>query len=434
WPQTGRPRRAGVSSFGISGTNAHLILEQAEDATSGPEQEQTGSTGSTGPKAATGVLVPWTVSARSVPALRGQAQRLTTHLRKQARPSPLDVAFSLATRSAFEHRAVVYGRDLEDLLAGMEKVGTGETPVGGALGEGGPGGRLAVLFSGHGPAQWGAGRSLYQEFTPFADAFDQVCETLDPLLGHPLKALVLAGGGPAESALLNRADVAGPASFALGVALHRLAAAWGAPVDAVMGHGAGEVAAAHAAGSLSLTDAARLVVAQGRVERSAEEDASGARAALDELADVVADLSVKAPALTLVSAATGEAVTTERLATPGHWSGGSRDPGRRSAVSATTGARSFASVLEIRGTRVTTFVPGAGRETERASDGVPSSDADVFVLAMAELEARGHLFDRTAAFEASRAVAVELPTYAFQPRPYWIRDGVPVRAVAPGSA
>ncbi|WP_349303750.1 ketoacyl-synthetase C-terminal extension domain-containing protein, partial [Streptomyces hygroscopicus] len=104
WPEVDRPRRAAVSSFGISGTNAHVVLEQ------GPVEEGVAA------EPAGDVLVPWVVSAKTESGLMGQARRLVDVV---SGARPVDVGFSLATgRASFEHRAVVVGRDRDALLAG----------------------------------------------------------------------------------------------------------------------------------------------------------------------------------------------------------------------------------------------------------------------------------------------------------------------------
>ncbi|WP_276525692.1 ketoacyl-synthetase C-terminal extension domain-containing protein, partial [Kitasatospora aureofaciens] len=104
WPETGRPRRAGVSSFGISGTNAHVVLEQAPEAP--------GTTDTSAPPVARTPLsvTPWVFSGKSEAAVRAQAGRLVAHLAEHTGPEPIDVGLSLATtRAVMEHRAVVLG-------------------------------------------------------------------------------------------------------------------------------------------------------------------------------------------------------------------------------------------------------------------------------------------------------------------------------------
>ncbi|WP_405887188.1 SDR family NAD(P)-dependent oxidoreductase [Streptomyces sp. NBC_01136] len=248
WPKTAHPRRAGVSAFGFSGTNAHVVLEQAPD----PVAEETATEVSQQLP-----VTPWVVSGRGSEALRGQAAQLLAHMQAHPELDTADVALSLTqTRSAFEHRAVIRGTDREELLAGLSAVARGEnlpTVAEGAASDG----RLAFLFSGQGAQRLGMGRELYESFPVFAEAFDAVCAHLD----DGLRGVVF--GTDAE--VLNRTEWAQPALFAIEVALFRLVESWGVRPDFVVGHSIGELAAAHVAGVLSLEDACRLVSARGRL-------------------------------------------------------------------------------------------------------------------------------------------------------------------------
>ncbi|WP_159050891.1 MULTISPECIES: acyltransferase domain-containing protein, partial [Streptomyces] len=237
WGQGGRPRRAGVSSFGFSGTNAHVILEEA------PPVQQEAAEEALAPMP----VVPWVLSGRGEGALRAQAERLAGYLAGREDLSPLDVAFSLATaRSVFEHRAVVVGRDREELLSGLATVVSGGTPVQG---------KTAFVFSGQGSQRAGMGRELYDAFPVFARALDEVVEAL----GLPLREVMWDGEG------LDRTGFTQPALFAHEVALYRLLESWGVRPDMVAGHSVGELTAAHVAGVLSLEDAATLVAARARL-------------------------------------------------------------------------------------------------------------------------------------------------------------------------
>ncbi|MFE1558358.1 type I polyketide synthase, partial [Streptomyces sp. NPDC058734] len=241
WPETDRPRRAGVSSFGISGTNAHVIVEQAP--AGAPEEQR--------PAPATTGLLPWVLSAHSTQALRGQAERL---LGLDTSLPAADVAAALVTtRSALEHRAVVLAEDADGFRSGLRALADG-TPDG-SLSEGtARPAKLAFLFSGQGAQRPGMGRGLYEAQPVFAAAFDEVCGHFD----LPLKEIVFGGGDE-----VHRTEYTQPALFAVEVALYRLAESFGLRPDFVAGHSIGEIAAAHVAGVLSLADAARLVAARG---------------------------------------------------------------------------------------------------------------------------------------------------------------------------
>ncbi|MEY9969375.1 acyl transferase domain-containing protein/acyl carrier protein, partial [Streptacidiphilus sp. MAP12-16] len=257
WPQTGQPRRAGVSSFGFSGTNAHIILEQA------PAVESDGEGPEVGPgSVVASPVVPWVLSARSVEGLRGQAGRLAAALDVRPGAGVLDVGFSLATtRAVLEHRVALVGADRGELRRGLEALVRGEDAAAGvSLGVAGSAGRVAFLFAGQGSQRLGMGRELYDSFPVFAAAFDAVSAELDRHLDRPLREVVFAGEG-----LLDQTAYTQPALFAVEVALFRLVEAWGVRPDFVAGHSIGEVAAAHVAGVLSLADAAVLVAARGRL-------------------------------------------------------------------------------------------------------------------------------------------------------------------------
>ncbi|MEV6829668.1 type I polyketide synthase [Amycolatopsis sp. NPDC051102] len=232
WPETGRPRRAGISSFGISGTNAHTIIEQAP--ATPPEPERAAPSG----------VVPWLLSARDAEALTAQAERLRAHVEARPELAPVDVAFSLTERAALEHRAVVFGRDRDELLAALEN-----PPVTGVAR---PDRRLAVLFTGQGAQRVGMGRGLYDRFPVYAEAFDAVLAHFGPDLREAFD----------NAALLDRTEFTQPALFAMEVALFRLVSSFGVRPDFVAGHSIGEISAAHVAGVLSLEDACRLVSAR----------------------------------------------------------------------------------------------------------------------------------------------------------------------------
>ncbi|MFJ9966508.1 SDR family NAD(P)-dependent oxidoreductase [Streptomyces avermitilis] len=480
WPETGRPRRAGVSSFGVSGTNAHVILEQAAE----PDPA---------PAATTALpLSPWLLSGHDEQALRAQAKTLLTHLRQRPEASVTDVAHSLATgRTALEHRAALPVTDRDEALARLGEFAAGRTPDGLLLGTAGEGG-LALLFPGQGAQRPGMGRELYEAFPAFARAFDEVCAHIDPLLGRPLRETVFT----AEAAELDRTAFTQPALFALEVALFRLLASWGVVPDYLLGHSVGEIAAAHVAGALDLADAARLVVARGRLmqalpaggamlavqadEREATEALtavlgehadsvdiaavngprsvvlSGAAASvdaltahfteqgrrirrlgvshafhsplmepmLDEFAELVAGLSFAAPRIPVVSNLTGAVLGADEFADPHYWVRHARHTVRfADGVDALVGA-GVTGFLELGPDATLTTMAEDCLAT--APTGVcaallrrDATEPTTLLTALARAHVHGVTVDWDAVFEGTGARRTDLPTYAFQRTAYW---------------
>ncbi|MEU7550711.1 SDR family NAD(P)-dependent oxidoreductase, partial [Streptomyces sparsogenes] len=218
WPATERPRRAGVSSFGVSGTNAHVIIEQVpqlpEPAEPPAQREPAGA-------------VPWLISARSREGLCAQAAALIDHMAVGRGAAPLDTAWSLATtRSAFDHRAVVVGADEAELLAGVRALAAGEAHPSLITAEpsAAPVGRTVFLFSGQGSQRVGMGAGLYARFPVFAAGFDEVCAGLEAHLEHPLRQVVF-GDGP--EGLLDHTTYTQAGLFAFHIALARLLESFG---------------------------------------------------------------------------------------------------------------------------------------------------------------------------------------------------------------
>ncbi|MFJ8234050.1 SDR family NAD(P)-dependent oxidoreductase, partial [Streptomyces sp. NPDC094448] len=441
WPESGRVRRAGVSSFGISGTNAHVVLEQPEPVI--PEAVE--------PSVVPGV-VPWLVSGKTEEALRDQIARLRSYA-EDAGLRPVDVGLSTLGRSVFAYRAVVL--DGEQVIEGR------------ALG-----GKTAFLFSGQGSQRLGMGRELYARFPVFAEAFDAVCAELDV----PVREVVWGG----DADVLNRTVHAQAGLFAVEVALFRLVESWGVTPDFVAGHSIGEVAAAHVAGVFSLADACALVSARGRLMdalpeggamlavRAGEDevlpllDASVSVAAvngpsavvvsgaeegveavrvhfeargrkttrlkvshafhsplmdpmLDGFRAVVSGLSFSVPAIALVAGA-------EELCTPEYWVRHVRDAVRF--------ADSIRTLTEAGVTRFLELGPDSVLSA-LGQDSAPSdslflaalrkgrTEEETAVRALAELHVAGAGVDWAALFTGTGARPVELPTYAFQRRRFW---------------
>ncbi|GAA1934699.1 hypothetical protein GCM10009738_03230 [Kitasatospora viridis] len=249
WPTGTGPRRAGVSGFGISGTNVHVILEQAaEDAPVSDVVEP-----EPGP-------VAWVLSARSDAALAAQAGRLAEFLTARPEVAAKDVAFSLAaTRTTgFSHRLAVVGEDRDQLLEALGAAATRHEAPGVVTGVAGSVSRPVFVFAGQG-AQWvGMGLQLWDEEPVFAAAMERCERALAPFVDWRLRDVL------GDAALLARVDVVQPASWAVVVSLAELWRAYGVEPGAVAGHSQGEIAAACVAGGLSLEDGARVVALRSR--------------------------------------------------------------------------------------------------------------------------------------------------------------------------
>ncbi|MEV7094004.1 type I polyketide synthase [Amycolatopsis sp. NPDC051045] len=461
-----RPRRGAVSSFGISGTNAHIILEEAA-----PEPPSPGSTSG---------VVPWVLSAKSAEALREQAARLSL-----VDADPAGIAFSLATtRSTFAHRAVVVGANREHLLAGVRALADG-TPaphvVSGVAGSG----KVAMVFPGQG-AQWtGMAAELLAGSEVFAARFTECARALEPYTGFSLL----------DETELDRVDVVQPALFAMMVSLAALWAAHGVRPDAVIGHSQGEIAAAVVSGALSLEDGARVVAlrskailalagAGGMVSVAASRDrteelaapwgerigiaavngpastvVSGEPGALDEfmaacaevrtrripvdyashsvqveqlrdeLLDVLAPITPRTAGTGFFSTVTGEWIDGAELDAE-YWYTNLRSTVRLDTAVAQLKSEGFGIFVEASPHPVLTMAIGedvvALGSLRRGEGGL-----DRFALSVAEAHVHGVKVDWTPYFAG--AARVELPTYAFQQRHYWLKPGTPA-APAPADS
>ncbi|MFI1769944.1 type I polyketide synthase, partial [Streptomyces sp. NPDC020800] len=278
WPAGERARRAGVSSFGGSGTNVHVILEEAPAADAAAEEGEEGEEGERGSAApqdaagsAAGASVApvlsgagagagagaWLVSGRSAEGLAAQADRLRAWVAARPESQPADVAWSLATtRAAFEHRAVVVGGDRGELVSGLECLADG-VPSGAVVsGVVRDDARTVFVFPGQGSQWLGMGCELARVSEVFATRLAECEAALAPYVPWSLSD-VLAGAGGAPA--LEAADVVQPALWAVMVSLAAVWEAAGVSPDAVVGHSQGEIAAATVAGMLSVEDGARVV-------------------------------------------------------------------------------------------------------------------------------------------------------------------------------
>src|ERR1700744_2139068 len=245
----GHSRRAGVSSFGISGTNAHVIVEAAPPAE--PREARPSL-----------VTLPWVVSAKSASALESQAARLAAFVRGDGDLDVADVAWTLAGRANFEHRAVVVGGDRDRLLAGLDELAGGGLAGSGIQGTAWPAGKTVFVFPGQGSQWLGMGIELLDTAPVFAKHIEECAQAFAEFVDWSLID-VLRGAPDAPG--LDRVEVVQPALFAVMVSLAKLWQSLGVRPDAVIGHSQGEIAAAYVAGALSLRDAARVVTLRSKL-------------------------------------------------------------------------------------------------------------------------------------------------------------------------
>jgi acyl transferase domain-containing protein/surfactin synthase thioesterase subunit len=257
WPQRDRTRRAGVSSFGISGTNAHVILEEATPTAPAPDRW---TANEPSPVVARPTVHPWILSGKTPEALRDQANRLREFLVARPDTDAATLGWSLLnTRTVFDHRAVVLADDRAQAVEGLQALATGRSVpavITGMTQRTGAVGKIVLMFPGQG-AQWaGMGQQLWDTEPVFAARMVECDQALAQCVDWSLSDVIR---GVNDAPAWQRVDVVQPVSFAVMVSLAALWQSCGVQPDAVIGHSQGEIAAACVAGVLSIADAARVV-------------------------------------------------------------------------------------------------------------------------------------------------------------------------------
>ncbi|MGW5731362.1 MULTISPECIES: type I polyketide synthase [Streptomyces] len=476
WSRPDGPRRAAVSSFGVSGTNAHVILEEAPASEQAPRPAPDPD-GAAGP-------VPWVVSGKSAAALEAQAQRLKDFVTAQAEVSVADVGLSLAvSRSAFRHRAVVTGAEREPLLKQLaEPVVRGTADIDG---------KTVFVFPGQG-AQWaGMAVELVDSSPVFAARLAECARAIEAhVKWRVLDVLREVEGAPS----LERIEVVQPVLFAVMVSLAEMWRASGVVPAAVVGSSQGEIAAACVAGALSLEDAARVVVLRSQLfadelvgrgavasvalpraevearlepwgERLSVAGVNGPRAAtvagetealeelvaalekegvrarvvaatvashcaqVDRLRERILDLlgfvEPRAGSVPMYSTVTGEVLDGSEL-DAGYWFDNCRRPVAFEPVVRSLLADGFRAFVESSAHPVLTW--GVLETAEEAGSEVVAVGSlrrgegglERFYTSLGEVWVRGVDVDWPAVFADRPARVVDLPTYAFQRRRYWL--------------
>ncbi|MFE6617235.1 SDR family NAD(P)-dependent oxidoreductase [Amycolatopsis sp. NPDC057786] len=469
WPETDRPRRAAVSSFGVSGTNAHVIIEGLTTQVDEPSEADVA-----GP-------LPYVLSGSGPAGLRAQARKLADFLdgRKESRAA--DIAYSLATTRAWlAERAVAVAGDRGSLVAALREFaeqGSAPGVVTGGPAEGG----LAVMFTGQGSQRLGMGRELYQRFPVFKQAFDDSCAALNAFLDRPLRALVFGDDAalldrteytqPAlfafEVALFRLIEALGVRpDFLLGHSIGELAAAHVAGVfslaDAALlvAHRGRLMQALPEGGAMAAIEATEAEILPFLTEGIALAAVNGPRSVVvsgDEapvldlvriwrergrrtrrltvshafhsarMEPMLAEfrwaarvISYSAPRIPIVSDVTGQVLGTEEITSPEYWVRHVRETVR------------FAGGVErLSGLGVSTFfelgpdavLSGLGPACADQADFVPALKADrpevaALMTALGRLHTRGVPLDWAAVLPD--ATTVDLPTYAFQRKRFWL--------------
>lgn len=270
WSRNGTPRLAGINSFGYSGTNAHVILQEA------PYQDNRHMTSPTSEGDNlfdhAGELV--VLSAKSPVSLDELAEQWIEYLAQNEESSLRDIAFTAAlARTQLNQRLAIIGKDKEDVAQKLQAWRDGRTPKGMAYGQIFPKikPKIAFIFTGQGAQYADMGRELYESEPRFAETIDRIASIMDPDLGAPLKDVLF---GEKSTEYLENTRYVQPALFAIEYALADLIGHWGVEPSFVIGHSIGEIVAACVAGMLDLEDAARFVVARGRLMGSLPEGGS----------------------------------------------------------------------------------------------------------------------------------------------------------------
>lgn len=474
WPETGGPRIAGTSSFGFSGTNAHVLLQEAPEPTAAAEP--------TGP-----ALLA--LSAATEPALKDLAAAYDRALGDPSTDLHAFAATASAGRSQLARRATVTGDTREAMREAHRALSRGEDAPGltraTAARRDPP--KTAFLYTGQGAQYAGMGKGLYDSEPVFRDAIDACAKVLDPLLGTPLLDLLYGEAGDR----IGQTGNAQPALFAVEYALTRLWASLGVKPDVVAGHSLGEIVAAHVAGVFSLEDALKLVAARGRLMQAlptggamasvfAPEDAvagvlsgingvigiaavngatqtvvSGAAEAvdaacaafdargissqrlvvshafhsalmdpaLDAFEAEIAGIEMRRPRLRLISNLTGEPATAD-IATPGYWRRHMREAVRFRDCLQSIGRTDVGLVLEIGPHAALLPMAREALTDPKLSFGVSlrrgKDDRTMWAEALSAAWLAGAKLDWKAAFGPASRI-VDVPTYPFQRDRYWFR-------------
>ena len=458
WPPAAdRPPLAAVSSFGMSGANANVVVEgydspASPSVTSGDVRVPAGAAravpvslpGTPADLAATtgGIAERGTrvlpLAARSDQALRELAERYVSWLGEQGEPDAsndavdgsglADMAWTASVgRSHFDYRAGVVFHDVASLGERLRSIAQRPVEPQAATPR-----RVAFAYTGQGGLWTGMGRALY-ETEPVVRAVLDRCEAVVRDERGSSLLDVMFGRGDSTSDLHDTAW-AQPAIYALECALTALWESLGIRPAAVVGHGLGEIAAAHAAGVFSLDDGMRFALARGALMSALP----GPGLTLEGSLEVaLSDIAVASPSSTLVSGVTGQAVGSDDTLDASYWHRQAREPVAFGRCVETLAALGVDVVIEIGpdavlGPQVVPVWPGAASDTDAApaptvissmrqpdGDGSTSESERSVVGAVAAAYAAGLEIDFPGLFAGEARRRVPLPSYPFQRRHHW---------------
>ncbi|MCP3137629.1 type I polyketide synthase [Pyxidicoccus xibeiensis] len=391
WKRASAPRIAGVSSFGLSGTNAHIVLEEA------PVREQR-------PVSAGRPVQLLTLSAKSSASLRELARRYAALLEASGGAALADVARSTHLgRALLSHRLAVVAERREEAQEALSAFATGKPSPTVVSGEASASRRprVAFLFTGELAPLTATGRTLYETEPVYREAVERCARLLGPALGADVTKALLGRGS------LEHTSIVQPALFIMQYALAELWASLGVRPEGVLGFGASELSAACVAGVLSLEDALRLAVERG--------------------AGAAAQVRFSPPRCVFASTVTGAVAAPGVVAHADYWRRQAGEPVR------------FPQALEaLRGAGFDTFVelgrqpalidlgrkclPDAAAVTWVASLKPGREEARGMLEGLGELIARGVQVDLSGLHRGERGPRVPLPTYPFARERYWLEE------------
>ncbi|MEY9860424.1 acyl transferase domain-containing protein/NADPH:quinone reductase-like Zn-dependent oxidoreductase [Catenulispora sp. GAS73] len=475
WPATdGKPRATAISGFGISGTNAHLILQE-------PPTPETEAIPAPTPRPGPLALV---LSAKSPDTLTRQARNLADFLDSHPDLEPSAVAATLAARPAHAHHATAIGHTLDQFTVALR-----DPALPRYTGQRSQAGRLAWLLPGQGSQRPGMAVAFHSTYPGYATALEDACQALNPHLPEPLDKILLAGPDAPEANLVHDTLYTQPALFAHQIALAALLGEHGIQPDYLIGHSLGEITAAHLAGVLDLPDAATLVTARAHLMQTMPEGAmlavetepgtldttalppgieiaavnspthlvlAGDPAAindyaaqlttrgirtrtlkvnrafhtrhtdtvLDQFRTVAAGLNYQPPTIPIITNLTGEIATAEQLTNPEHWVTHIRQPVHFAAGINALKTNGTGTYLELGPRTTLTALATANNAGPTLLHTGP--DAETLTRALARLHQthRAHL-------PATPTTHIPLPTYPFTPTAHWLIAPTPTPDPAP---